>query len=63
MAEIHHIEELMPHVVVPQSDSVDIISISDIRMIASGQISIAEFDDPEGVAKTIAAIAIRYIDQ
>jgi hypothetical protein len=63
MAEIHQIDELMPHVVVPQSDCVEVISISDIRMIASGQVSVAEYEDPEAIAKTLATIAIRYIDQ
>lgn len=62
MAEIHNFDESVPHVVVRLIDSVDVISINDIRMISTGQISIAEFDDPEGVAMALAKIAIGAIE-
>lgn len=62
MAEIYQIDELVPHVVVPMGKSVDLISINDIRRLSNGQMSIAEFADPEGVAMALAKIAIGAIE-
>ena len=60
MAEVKQLPQA--HVCVDRRGSVTVISVKDIRDIASGQASIAEFDDPEDVARTLACIAMDTID-
>lgn len=56
MAEIKALP--VAHACVDRLDSVVVISLKDVRNIASGQCSIAEFEDPEDVARTLACIAM-----
>ena len=60
MAEVKQLPQA--HVCVDRKSSVTVISVKDIRDIASGQSSIAEFEDPEDVARTLACIAMDTID-
>jgi adenosylcobinamide amidohydrolase len=51
-----------PHLVVATDAGVNVISIADIRALAHGTISIAEFTDPELFARALALIALDYLN-
>jgi hypothetical protein len=60
MAEIKDFPQA--HLVIEGLSSVDVISVRDVRNIASGSASIAEFEDPERVARALACLALGVID-
>ena len=60
MAEVKNFEERHIGLVI-KGDHM-IISVSDVRKIANGVISIAEMDDPEATAQAIAVIAMESIN-
>lgn len=43
-----------PHIVINGGDNILVISISDLRRLASGQISISDFSEPELTVKSLA---------
>lgn len=55
-------EFLQAHVTVDRIDSVSVISVKEVRELASGKVSIAEYKDPECVARTLACIAMDYLN-
>lgn len=62
MAEIHNIDDHRPHIVVNDGAAVHVIGIHDIRSLADGRLSIAEFENPESMARALAALALSAID-
>lgn len=62
MAEVKSIADRQPHVAVDRMDSSRVMAVSEIRGIASGKISIAEYEDPEDVARTLACIALDIVN-
>lgn len=60
MAEIKAFEE--PHIGLVINGEHMIISVSDVRKMANGVMSIAEMDDPEATAQAIAVIAMESIN-
>jgi hypothetical protein len=43
-----------PHLVISAGEHVSVISIADLRKLASGQIAISEFDEPDIFGRAIA---------
>jgi hypothetical protein len=56
MCDIIDLSENMPHLSIsdPENKKIYIVSIASIRRVASGEVSIAEFEDPEMFAKLLA---------
>lgn len=50
------------HVTVRCESSVNVISLDDIRSLAYGFSSIAEFQEPEKLAQALAVIALEYLN-
>ena len=54
--------DCMPHVVVNTGDCVHVIPMQNIRRIASGEYSIAEYEEPEIMAQCLAVLAMESIN-
>lgn len=50
------------HIVVSSQECVHVICITDIREIASGRTSVAEYKEPEIFAQALALIVLEYLD-
>lgn len=61
MCDIISLQDMTPHLVVNDGDSVHVISVVSIRQIASGQASIAEFGEPELMARAMAIALIERL--
>lgn len=62
MAEIKEFKAAEKHLLIQCGDSEFIISVSDVRRLSIGDMSIAEMDDPEKTAQAIAIIAMESIN-
>lgn len=51
------------HLVIRMPDGVHALPVLMIKRIMSGELSIAECDDPELTARILAAICLDYLDQ
>jgi hypothetical protein len=51
-----------PAFCVNAGDFVSVVSVSDIKALASGKSSIAEYGDPEKLARALAVIILDYIN-
>ena len=54
MSKTYSFTAYSPHKIVRTGEKVHVICVNDIRKIATGQKSIAEFDDPESMAMALA---------
>lgn len=63
MCDIIAIDDQQPHIAVVDvsNDTINIVSIVDIRRIANSSASIAEFDDPEQLARCLAIALIERL--
>jgi hypothetical protein len=43
-----------PYLVIDGGDNVLVLSVADLRRLASGQLSMSEFDEPDLAAKSLA---------
>lgn len=64
MGEVIHLPRpKVPHVMVSYGGSYTLIPLSDIKGLASGDLSIAEFEDPEAIASLLAIICMSYLGE
>lgn len=63
MSNIYKFSDVRPHQVVCAGKHVHVVCVDEIRRIATGQTSIAEYENPEDLAMVIAKIAIEAIDK
>ena len=61
MCDIIDLSDNQPHIVVDAGDCVHVISVTDIRQIANGSMSLAEFGEPEGLARAMAIALIERL--
>lgn len=61
MCDIISLQDMTPHLVVQDEDCTHVISVVSIRQIASGQASIAEFEQPEVFARALAIALIERL--
>ena len=52
-----------PAFCVNAGDFVSVVSVSDVEALARGQSSIAEYGDPEKLARALALIIVDYINE
>jgi hypothetical protein len=62
MADIIPFARKKPHFTVNCGEFVSVISVDDVRSIADGSLSIAEFESPDFVARTMAMICLEYLN-
>lgn len=60
MGEI--VEFPQQHIVVPTGTHVSVFAVEDVRAIASGARSIAEYQNPEILAQALAVLVLEYLN-
>lgn len=63
MPKVENITKKMPHAVIERDDCVVVITVAEVRGLSNGSISIAEYDNPEDVARTLACIAMDALNE
>lgn len=64
MADIHNLDDHRPHCVIEskKDGKVFILSHKQIQEVADGRTSIAEYEDPEAFARTLAIMVMGMIN-